>query len=164
MSGPLTLTTLAAALVAAGCSGPAQSTFADELAQITAFNERYLKSINEEDIAALSGLTTDGHVMLPPNSEPVVGKSANDAMNGAAFQRYDFSETWTPVETVIDGNLAFQRGTFTTIATPKGEGERLEVRGSFMRIYQRQPNGEWRMTRDMFKSSTPLTRTLSTGP
>jgi ketosteroid isomerase-like protein len=163
MSGPLTLTTLAAALVAAGCNGPAQSTFADELAQITAFNERYLKSINEEDIAALSGLTTDGHVMLPPNSEPVVGKSANDAMNGAAFQRYDFSETWTPVETVIDGNLAFQRGTFTTIATPKGEGERLEVRGSFMRIYQRQPNGEWRMTRDMFNSSTPLTRSLSIG-
>ena len=51
--------------------------------------------------------------MLPPNSEPVVGKSANDAMNGGAFERYDFSETWSPVETVIDGDLAFQRGTFT---------------------------------------------------
>ncbi len=63
--------------------------------------------------------------MLPPNSEPVVGKAANDAMNGGAFERYDFSETWTPVETVIDGNLAFQRGTFTTIATPEdGEGDR----------------------------------------
>ena len=95
--------------------------------------------------------------MLPPNSEPVVGKSANDAMNGGAFERYDFSETWTPVETVIDGDLAFQRGTFTTVATPKGDGERLEVSGSFMRIYQRQANGEWRMTRDMFNSSTPLT-------
>ena len=95
--------------------------------------------------------------MLPPNSEPVVGKSANDAMNGGAFERYDFSETWTPVETVVDGDLAFQRGTFTTIATPKGDGDRLEVSGSFMRIYQRQPNGDWRMTRDMFNSSTPLT-------
>jgi hypothetical protein len=29
-----------------------------------------------------------------------------------------------------------------------------------MRIYQRQPNGEWRMTRDMFNSSAPLTRNL----
>ena len=164
MSRPLALSTVAAALLAANCSGPAQSTFADELAQITAFNERYLKSINEEDIAALSGLTTDGHVMLPPNSEPVVGKAANDAMNGGAFERYNFSETWNPVETVIEGNLAFQRGTFTTIATPKAEGDRLEVSGSFLRIYQRQENGEWRMTRDMFNSSTPLTRTLSTGP
>jgi ketosteroid isomerase-like protein len=153
-----------AALLAVGCSQPLEPTFADDLAQITAFNERYLQSINEEDIATLSSLTTDGHVMLVPNREPVVGKSANDAMNGSAFERYDFSETWTPVETVIDGDLAFQRGTFTTIATPKGDGERLEMSGSFMRIYQRQPNGEWRMTRDMFNSSTPLTQSLSTGP
>ena len=45
------------------------------------------------------------------------------------------------------------------IATPKGDGDRLEVNGSFLRIYQRQANGEWRMTRDMFNSSTPLTQT-----
>jgi ketosteroid isomerase-like protein len=151
------------ALLAAACNQPARPTFADDLAQITAFNERYLQSINEEDITTLSSLTTDGHVMLPPNREPVVGKSANNEMNRGAFQNYDFSETWTPVETVIDGNLAFQRGTFTTIATPKRDGKRVEVSGSFMRIYQRQPNGEWRMTRDMFNSSTPLTSTLSIG-
>ena len=84
-------------------------------------------------------------------------------MNGGAFERYDFSETWAPVETVIDGDLGFQRGTFTVIATPKGDGDRLEVSGSFLRIYQRQANGEWRMTRDMFNSSTPLTQSLSTG-
>jgi ketosteroid isomerase-like protein len=147
-----------AVTLAQACSTEPQPSFADDLAAITAFNERYLKSINEEDIAALSALTTDGHVMLPPNREPVVGKAANDALNGAAFQRYDFSETWRPVETVVDGNLGFQRGTFTVIANPKTEdGDRLEVNGSFLRIYQRQPNGEWRMTRDMFNTSTPQT-------
>jgi ketosteroid isomerase-like protein len=153
-----------AAALAAGCDSTAPPTFADDLAQITAFNERYLQSINEGDIQALSSLTTDGHVMLPPNREPVVGKSANDAMNGGAFERYDFSETWAPDETVIDGDLAFQRGTFTTRATPKGEGDLLEVSGSFLRIYQRQPNGEWRMTRDMFNSSAPPGRNSFTGP
>jgi len=154
-----------AVLLAAGCSTKTQPSFADDLAAITGFNERYLAAINDEDIAALSALTTDGHIMLPPNQEPVVGKAANDAMNGGAFERYEFSETWQPVETVIDGDLAFQRGTFTTIANPKtDDGDRLEVSGSFMRIYQRQANGEWRMTRDMFNSSTPLTQRLDTGP
>jgi len=153
-----------AVLLAAGCSTESGPSFADDLAAITGFNERYLAAINNEDIAALSALTTDGHVMLVPNSEPVVGKAANDTMNGGAFERYEFSETWQPVETVIDGDLAFQRGTFTTIANPKtADGERLEVKGAFMRIYQRQANGEWRMTRDMFNSSTPLTATLDTG-
>ena len=153
-----------AALLAGGCSTETQPSFADDLAAITGFNERYLGAINNEDIAVLSALTTEGHVMLVPNSEPVVGKAANDAMNGGAFERYEFSETWQPVETVIDGDLAFQRGTFTTIANPRtADGDRLEVRGAFMRIYQRQANGEWRMTRDMFNSSTPLTATLDTG-
>ena len=151
-------------LLGAGCSTESQPSFADDLAAITGFNERYLAAINNEDIAALSALTTDGHVMLVPNSEPVVGKTANDAMNGGAFERYEFSETWQPVETVVDGDLAFQRGTFTTIATPRGDGDRLEVNGSFLRIYQRQANGDWRMTRDMFNSSTPLTQRLDTGP
>jgi ketosteroid isomerase-like protein len=163
MKTMLVLVATLAVLLAAGCSTESQPSFADDLAAITGFNERYLAAINNEDIAALSALTTDGHVMLVPNSEPVVGKAANDAMNGGAFQRYEFSETWQPVETVIDGDLAFQRGTFTTIATPRGDGDRLEVDGSFMRIYQRQANGEWRMTRDMFNSSTPLTATLDTG-
>ena len=154
------LVTTWAVLLAGGCSNESQPSFADDIAAITGFNERYLAAINNEDIAALSALTTDGHIMLVPNSEPVVGKAANDAMNGGAFERYEFSETWQPIETVIDGDLAFQRGTFTTIATPRAAGNRLEVSGSFMRIYQRQANGEWRMTRDMFNSSTPLARNL----
>jgi ketosteroid isomerase-like protein len=146
-----------------GCGQPQRPSYEEDLAAITEFNSRYLGSINDEDIATLSSLTTEGHVILIPNREPIVGKEANDAANRGAFERYTFDETWTPVETVIDGDLAFQRGTFTTIATPRGDGDRLEVSGSFMRIYQRQPNGEWRMTRDMFNSSTPLTRNLSTG-
>ena len=158
--------TLALACLALGvsaCDQPQRPSYEEDLAAITAFNARYLGSINDEDIATLSSLTTEGHVILMPNREPIVGKQANDAANGGAFERFDFDETWTPVETVIDGDLAFQRGTFTTIATPRGDGERLEVSGNFMRIYQRQPNGEWRMTRDMFNSSTPLTRSLSSG-
>lgn len=148
-------------LLVTGCGQPQRPSYEEDLAAITDFNARYLGAINDEDIATLSSLTTEGHVILIPNREPIVGKAANDAANGGAFERFTFDETWTPVETVIDGDLGFQRGTFTTVATPRGDGQRLEVSGSFMRIYQRQPNGEWRMTRDMFNSSTPLTRNLS---
>jgi len=147
-------------LLVTGCGQPQRPSYEEDLAAITEFNSRYLGAINDEDIATLSSLTTEGHVILIPNREPIVGKAANDAANGGAFERFTFDETWTPVETVIDGDLGFQRGTFTTIAMPRGDGQRLEVSGSFMRIYQRQPNGEWRMTRDMFNSSAPLTRNL----
>jgi ketosteroid isomerase-like protein len=147
-------TLLALCLFAAltGCqrSAAPKPSFAQDLAAITAFNARYLGAINAEDLATLSALTDEGHIMLAPNRTPIVGKAANDAVNGSAFERFDFDESWTPEETVIDGDLAYQRGTFTTSATPKAGGERRVVSGAFLRIYRRQPDGQWRMTRDMF--------------
>ena len=145
----------AGALTASGVSEPTRPSLDEDLAAIEAFNQRYLKAINDEDIAALSALTTEGHIMLAPNRPAIVGKAANDEVNGRAFEQFDFDETWTPVETVVSGDWAHQRGTFTVIATPKAGGERREVSGNFLRIYARQPNGEWRMIRDMFNSDRP---------
>jgi len=135
------------------CSGASQPSLEADLTAIAEFNRQYLKSINEEDIAALSALTTEGHIMLAPNRQPIVGKAANDAANGSAFERFDFDETWTPVETVVSGDWAHQRGTFTVSAKQKtGEGPARVTSGNFLRIYQRQPDGQWRMIRDMFNS------------
>ena len=104
------------------------------------------------DIATLSGLTDEGHIMITPGRAPLIGKAANDAANGRAFQSVNIVETWTPVETVVSGDLAYQRGTYTVAATPKAGGNTTKTAGHFLRIYQRQPNGEWRMTHDTFNS------------
>ena len=138
----------------AGCqpATPAKPSFAEDLAAITAFNAKYLGSINVGDIKTLSALTDDDHIILIPNRAPIVGKAANDAANGSAFERFQFDESWTPEETVIDGDLAYQRGTFTTSSTPKAGGDKRVVSGAFLRIYRRQPDGQWRMTRDMFNT------------
>src|SRR5882672_7954887 len=141
---------LIGSLAACDNARPLQPTYEEDLAAITAFNKRYLGSINDEDIKTLSSLTTDGHVMLMPGREPLVGKTANDEANGRAFEQFDFAEEWHPIETVISGDLGFPRGTYTTTATPRAGGDARSISGNFLRIYQRQSNGEWRMTRDTF--------------
>ncbi len=125
---------------------------ATDLAAITAFNARYLKSINDGDIATLSSLTDDDHMMISAGRPPISGKAANDVANGRTFEQYHIDETWTPVETMIDRNLAYQRGTFTVAATPKAGGTTRRTQGKFVRIYQRQADGSWRMTRDVLLS------------
>lgn len=142
------------ALVVAGCSTTSTRTSdtSADLAAITAFNARYLKSINDGDIATLSSLTDDDHMMISPGRPPVAGKAANDAVNGRTFEQSKIVETWTPLETIIDRNLAYQRGTFTVDATPKAGGATRHVQGKFVRIYQRQPDRSWRMTRDVILS------------
>jgi ketosteroid isomerase-like protein len=93
--------------------------------------------------------------MLAPNRSPIVGRAANDEANGRAFEQFLFDETWTPVETVVSGDWAHQRGAFTVVATPRDGGETRELSGNFLRIYERQPDGQWRMIRDMFNSGAP---------
>ena len=149
----------AAALIAislVGCTATRpQPTFAADLAAITAFNQRYLQAINAGDIAALSRLTDDDHIMIAPNRAPIAGKEANDAANGRGFEQFKIDEAWTPLETVVEGNLAYQRGTFSVAASPKAGGAARAIHGNFLRIYRRQADGSWRMTRDMFSSDQP---------
>ena len=123
-----------------------------DLAAIAEFNQRYLQAINDEDIATLSSLTTDDHIMIASGRPPLVGKAANDAANARVFKQFDIVETWTPVETVVAGDWAYQRGTFTVAATPRTGGDTTRTSGNFLRIYRRQPDGAWRMIRDMFNS------------
>jgi ketosteroid isomerase-like protein len=144
----------AAAVVAFSACAPdaGQPTLDEDLATIEAFNLQYLQAINDEDIDALSRLTTEGHIMLMPGRAPLVGKVANDEANGRVFESFEIDETWTPVETEVAGDWAWQRGTFTVAATPRSGGEASLTSGSFLRIYQRQEDGSWRMIRDMFNS------------
>jgi ketosteroid isomerase-like protein len=139
-----------------GCAATRSSPdTAADLAAIADFNRRYLQAINDDDIEALSALTTEEHMMLMPNRPPLIGKAANvDAMH-RAFAQFNFDESWTPEETEVGGDWAWQRGTFRVTATPKSGGAGNTITGNFLRIYRRQPDGSWRMIRDMFNSDQP---------
>ena len=148
----------AAALILTACNTAPTRRVSKEadLAAISAFNAKYLKAINDGDIKALSALTDDDHIMIGPNRAPTVGKAANDAANERGFSQFNIEEKWLPEETVIDGDLAYQRGTFIVAATPKTGGTPRTAHGNFLRIYRRQADGSWRMTRDMFNSDEPV--------
>lgn len=137
----------------AACAPSPETSTAGAEAAIAEFNRQYLAAINGADIDALADLTTDDHMMISSGGPPLVGKQALvDAMTGA-FERLEFDESWMPEETVVSGDLAYQRGTFVVIATPKAGGAPTRTTGNFLRIYRRQPDGSWFMVRDNFNSA-----------
>jgi ketosteroid isomerase-like protein len=150
------LAVLLAAPVAEHASAQSASAAADEAA-IAEFNRKYVKAINDGDIDTLASLTTDGHMMISSGGPPLTGKKALvDAMT-RAFQTTDFDESWAPEETVVSGDLAYQRGTFVVIAKPKAGGAETRTTGNFLRIY-RKIGGAWFMVRDSFNSQQPRPR------
>jgi len=151
------LTPIAAAALLVACAGGNSEfdaeTDAQALAAIAEFNEQYLAAINNGDLEALADLTTEDHMMVASGGAPLTGKEALvNAMRGA-FERVTFDESWTPLETVVSGDLAYQRGTFVVNATPKAGGETSSTTGNFLRIYRRQADGRWFMVRDTFNSA-----------
>lgn len=159
--GPARLGAAGAALLglgglAAGCApatpGTQNANVEQAEAAIADFNRQYLAAINEGDIDALAALTTDDHMMISSGGDPLVGKEALVGAMTGAFERFDFDESWTPEETVVAGDLAYQRGTFIVVANPKAGGDAARVTGNFLRIYRRQPDGAWLMVRDMHNS------------
>ena len=61
---------------------------------------------------------------------------------------------WSPEETVVSGDLAYQRGTFVVVSRPKAGGAESRITGNFLRIY-RKIDGRWFMVRDSFNSQQP---------
>ena len=84
-----------------------------------------------------------------------VGKAANDEANGRVFQLFNIDETWTPLETVISGDRAYQRGTFAVDATPKAGGNPRSATSSSCSFIASSAQASWHMTRDMFNSDAP---------
>ena len=143
----------AAASLAPRATAQAAATAADEAA-IAEFNRRYLQAINDGDIDTLASLTTEGHMMISSGGPPLTGKQALVAAMARAFQTTDFDESWAPEETVVSGDLAYQRGTFVVVARPKAGGAESRITGNFLRIY-RKVGGAWFMVRDSFNSQQP---------
>jgi ketosteroid isomerase-like protein len=141
-------TTVAQRGNAQGAASPA-----DEAA-IAEFNRRYLEAINDGDIDTLASLTTEGHMMISSGGAPLTGKKALVDSMTRAFQTTDFDESWAPEETVVSGDLAYQRGTFIVVAKPKAGGAEARITGNFLRIY-RKIDGRWFMVRDSFNSQQP---------
>jgi ketosteroid isomerase-like protein len=141
----------------ANAQAPAATEGADEAA-ISEFNRQYLNAINDGDIATLASLTTEGHMMISSGAAPLAGKRALVDAMARLFQTTDFDESWAPEETVVSGDLAYQRGTFVVVAKPKSGGAESRVTGNFLRIYRKQDDGRWLMVRDMFNSQPPRER------
>jgi ketosteroid isomerase-like protein len=127
-----------------------------DLEAIGDFNRLYLKAISDGDAGTLSALTEEDMVTIQPNWKAIEGKVANDRANRQSLQLFKIKEEWTPIETVVEGDLAYQRGVYTETSTPKSGGPTHVSKGNFLRIYRRKSDGTWRMTRDMTSTDQPV--------
>lgn len=53
------------------------------------------------------------------------------------------------------GDWGFDRGTYHHTMTPKAGGAPISGNGKYLWLYQRQPDGSWKLSRVIWNSSDP---------
>ena len=98
-------------------------------------------------------LYTDDTVVMPPNSPPLEGKAAfrEWADAGPHFTSFDIEAT----EIVGEGSIAFVRGQYRLSLELPGVPGPIEDVGSFIEIREKQTDGRWLLSRDIFNSDLP---------
>lgn len=154
-AGSVIVTTLGCKAESAGLT--ADATPAQDRAAIDSVRNQYAAAWRTGNAEQLASLYAPDALVLYPNQPRVVGRTAILAYFKAFFDEFgqDLFEL-TSEEIQVAGSWAFDRGTVRWRGVPRAGGNPVEDIGKYLVILQRQPDGSWKVARDMDNSDRPL--------
>lgn len=160
---------LATAVFAIACAGGSggEGAKTTSAAGITSADSSAIVALNSRLKAAALAANWDAWgaeyvsdpVRLPPNGAALVGKAATDAFNHATPKFTAFDVTVGFVTGRSD--LAVTTGTFKAAAPAAKDAAgkatpAISEEGKFMQLLMKQPDGSWKIARDIWNSDLPL--------
>ena len=140
-------------------SPPASSAGGDlETAEVHAAADIRLKAIETGDVEAYLSVYAEDAVWMPPASAmEIVGKEAARRRISQAFE----AATFKPViqsreQTVMSPEWIADRGQYSIISTPKDGNESRQEVGSFLTLWHRNTEGEWKIYFDIWNTNRPI--------
>jgi len=149
---------LFAVAVVFGCSPPAEAPI-DREADRAAIEEilRVASASNQNrDVEAFLGNLTEDAIFMNPDAPAIEGKAAIRAWITQRFSEVDPQVTVSPVEIVVDHDLAFNRTHVTGFQVDLATGDTVTIDWKEIAILRRQPNGGWLVSRVIGNSNVPM--------
>jgi uncharacterized protein (TIGR02246 family) len=117
--------------------------------EIDAVRDAWVAAVRDGNAAALADLVTADYEVWAHGAPPMRGPGTVVAAMGAALARFTIDQSYEPIETIIAGNWAFQRGIERVRATPRDGGAPHEAEQRALLILRRDDDGRWRYARGM---------------
>ncbi len=129
----------------------------EDIAAIRANSDTYVERTLAGDFASVAALFAEDAVMLPPNESMVQGRPAILAY----LEAYP---TITAFQTTVEevggqGSMGFSRGTYSLTATVEGMPDPIQDTGKWLTIDEKQPDGSWLVTIQIWNSDLSLPET-----
>ena len=117
----------------------------------------FIAAMRANDTNALMKLLAPGVIFYPPNGSPLKGPEAVRVWYQAIVDTMKTTDIAIADRMVtVTGGHAIEEGAFVWKLAPVAGGAPVEDRGNFIAIWQRQSDGKWKATRDIWNSSLPL--------
>lgn len=109
-----------------------------------------------EDAEGIVAIYTSDAVLMPPNMPAQEGSAAIRTWMSDFFTQFTIDEFQLRTEEIeVAGDWAYRRGAFEMTTTPTAGGDPVQDAGKFIEIWQRQADGSWKMSHDMWNTDTP---------
>ena len=121
-------------------------------AAITRTTAELLAAVNASDADRCSAVWAANGVLMPPHHPSVHGHQAIVQYFRTLFVRSKFKFTFTSSHIHLAGDTAWERVTYTATIWPGEDAPSIEDVGKGLHVYERQPNGSWKLTHDIWNS------------
>jgi ketosteroid isomerase-like protein len=104
-------------------------------------------------------LRTDDYVQMPPDAPGFKGRQALEEFYRIIYEQNSFRGSTWPVEgtekIVVADGWAFHASEYILRISPKAGGEAVEEHGKIIAICQKQPDGSWKIAREIWNRNSP---------
>lgn len=124
---------------------------------IEAANARFASAIKSGDAALAATIYTDDAIVFAPGEPVTRGREAIAGAFGGWLQQSNVIEfTLNTEEVVVNGDYAFESGTYSMTMQAKTGGSTQTDKGKYLTVWQRQKDGSWKLHRDAWNSDQAM--------
>ena len=142
----------------AGCAPlPPRDTHDADVRSITEGEALWIRPWATRDAEGIVAPYTDDAIVMMSNMPPAIGREAIREMVKQAISDGNFALTFEPSRVYVakSCDYGYVEGSYTLTMTDQITMKPYTERGNYLRIYRKQSDGAWKVSREMRASSMP---------
>jgi uncharacterized protein (TIGR02246 family) len=124
-------------------------------AAVEQVRHEWVRAVAARDAEGLRNLLTDDYEVWAHGAPAIHGPDAAISAMRGAIERFHITQSFEPIETIICGDWAFERGVESMSVTPVGGGAAQNASQRAFLVLRRDPDGRWRYARGMTNGLPP---------
>ncbi len=128
-------------------TAPDDLSVAEDRAAIDEIRARILEAELKGDASVFEQVATPDVVVMPPNVAPINGREPSVNLMKQFFSENQLHIEYANAQVQVNGDQAFDHGTYSQTVTPKNGGAPLAGKGQYWWFYARNADGIWQQKR-----------------